>query len=115
MSEKQNKIPVKTPVNIFTFILGLINQVFSVFFGLFDFTYGTLQVLIRGIHKEDIRHFIINHDEMAWFQVSFIGATLFLSLMYSLGWFIVLVLLHYVLEIARGRILGQGWIRSMKK
>lgn len=48
-----------------------------------------------------IRQWIINHDDSWWFIVPYIGLAVILSIVLSLFWLVMVVLVHVLLELAR--------------
>lgn len=65
--------------------------------------------------RDRLHYFVLYHDEMRSFQIGYVLATLLLSLLYSLGWFIVLVVLHFLLNVTRDKIIGYKLWHGAKK
>ncbi len=56
---------------------------------------------------EKLKLFITHHDHSRAFFITYLGLSIALSVIFNLGFFIILALIHFAMDIAKYKILGQ--------
>ncbi|MCA9375988.1 MAG: hypothetical protein KC925_02905 [Candidatus Doudnabacteria bacterium] len=68
----------------------------------------------RTLSKEGVLYTVKTHDDRVWFFIGYFILGFVLSYYLNLGFFLLLSVLHFVLDVTKHRLLGDSWRESLQ-